>query len=108
MIGKIGAICRPPAANCTPVVSAVNAQGADAPASGGGSGVSARRLRLAVLAGRSGNTVCVQLAELALRCGQSEQRIKLDGFQVENPKGQSPISEGPDKLLSSTRKCLGG
>jgi len=96
-------LCRGPA---TPVVSAANAGGAIATASGGGSGVSARRIRLTVLASRSGNTVCVQLAELALRCGQSEHSIKLDGFQVENPRGQSPIGEGAEKLLSPTGKWL--
>ena len=35
-----------------------------------------------------------------------DNSIKLDGFQVDNPRGQSPVGEGPEKLLLATRSVL--
>jgi len=60
------------------------------------------------LASRSGNTVCTQLSELSLRCTSSVsgEALALEGFRLENPMGQSPVSEGVEKLISPNGKWL--
>jgi len=66
--------------------------------------VSVRHLRITVLATRSPTTTCMQLAEVALRC--REEVLSMAGFRVESPNSQSPLSEGPEKLLLSVGKFL--
>lgn len=63
-----------------------------------------RYLRIEVLSTRSANTANTQMAQIALRC--RNRVLSLDGFAVENPDGQSPPNEFPEKLLAARGKFL--
>lgn len=66
--------------------------------------VSLKSLRMIVLATRSSNVVSTQISQIALRC--SGKLLQLDAVAVENPRGQCPLNEGPERVLRPTGKWL--
>lgn len=66
--------------------------------------VCVRYLRITVLETRSPTTASMQMAEVALRC--RGQVLSMEGFTAENPNGQSPLNESPDRVLKPTGKFL--
>jgi len=63
-----------------------------------------RKLRIIVLATRSSNAVSTHISEIALRCKDNE--LKITSFTAENPNGQSPCTEGAEKILCQSGKWL--
>jgi len=63
-----------------------------------------RYLRLVVLSTRSDNAVSTEITQVSLR--SRGEVLSLDGFTAENPGGQCPLNEGPEKVLGPKGKWL--
>lgn len=66
--------------------------------------VAVRQLRVSILSSRSGQVVSTQISQVCLRC--KGDLVDMTKFVVRNPRGQSPSSEGPERVLNSAGKWL--